>query len=137
IGSMLVLVACGSDAPPGASSTDDSAPPVVDSEPDTVPEDSDTPPPPPVPTTVRIAELVSDPVNAGMDWLELWNDGEAPIDLAGWSIQDRGGSTVSLSGELRDGERRVLLSSELGFTLDKDGGSLTLRVGNAVVQSFA
>jgi len=139
IGSMLVLVACGVDTP-SESSTDDSTPPVVDSEPDSEPatDDSDTPPPPPTPTTVRIAELLSDPVDkAGKDWLELWNDGDTAIDLAEWTIQDRGGSTVALSGEIQAGERRVVDSDELEFALDKDGGSLTLRVGNAVVQSFA
>jgi spore coat protein H len=135
IGAMFVVAACGLEQTirPAA---DDSTAPVVDSEGDPSVDDSD-PPPPPSPTTVRIVELLSDPADTGTDWLELWNDGDAAIDLAGWSIQDRSGSLSSLSGEILAGERRVIGSSELGFTLDNDGGSLALRVGNAVVQSFA
>ena len=46
----------------------------------------------PGPTTMRISEIFSDPPEGGRDaafeWVELVNTGTAPVDLAGWVIED-------------------------------------------------
>jgi hypothetical protein len=134
-GAMFVVAACGLD-PTILPAADDSTPaPTADTATEPSPNDSNPPDPALAPVTLRIAELVSDPLaEAGTDWLELWNDGDTAIDLAGWSIQDRGGSNLALSGSLGAGERRVIWTD---VALDKDGDSLTLRSGDAVIQSFA
>jgi hypothetical protein len=132
---LSALAACVSVEPPRNEPTaDDSAPPVVDSE-ETPTDDSSSPPPPPM--TLRIAEVSSNPVAGDTDWIEIWNHGADVVELAGWSIHDRGGASVALSGTLDAGARAHLDAEALGFTIDKDGSSLTLRREGAVVQAFA
>ncbi len=44
------------------------------------------------PATLRITEVMSDPIEPGRDaafeWVEILNTGDAAIDLAGWRIED-------------------------------------------------
>jgi DNA/RNA endonuclease G (NUC1) len=47
------------------------------------------PPPPPLPRDVRINEVMADPsavADSAGEWFEVWNPGDAPIDLKGWKI---------------------------------------------------
>lgn len=136
---LLIALACDHERSPAhadSGGADDSATPAPDSGAD---DSGDTTTPPPAPTTVRLAEIVSSPSDPkAPDWVELWNDGTEEVALGGWFLTDRAGERFALSGTLAADGRLVLTSDALGFGLDKDGDSLTLRApGDAVVQSIA
>src|SRR5438552_3480938 len=38
---------------------------------------------------VRIAEILADPATGHPEFIELWNTGNATVDLSGWKVQDR------------------------------------------------
>ena len=68
------------------------------------------------------------------DWVELYNPGPDPVDLAGWTLSD-GGAAATLSGTLVGGDFVVVYASGDGsgegelhapFQLDADGETLTL-----------
>lgn len=62
---------------------------------------------------VVINEVLANPRGAepAQEWVELFNDGAAPVDLAGFSLQDAAGSTALPAFVLEPG-RHVLVASE-------------------------
>src|SRR3989339_1335477 len=73
--------------------------------------------PPPVILTpdIVINELVSDPTDGAVEFVELYNKSNASVSLAGWWIEEGGGSRNVLSGSILS----------LGFfVLEKPSGSL-------------
>ncbi len=55
---------------------------------------------PGVPGTIVINEFVSDPVEGGNEWVELYNAGSSPVDLEGWRLFEGAGRATALEGEL-------------------------------------
>ncbi len=49
-----------------------------------------------------ITELQTNPVGEDVprEWVELYNPGDAPVDLTGWTLQDCAGNTAHLGGEV-------------------------------------
>lgn len=47
-------------------------------------------------TTIFLSEIYPVPLPAEEEWVELWNGGEEPVDLSGWTLDDAedGGSTA-------------------------------------------
>lgn len=77
---------------------------------------------------VRITELLPAPLSGQPEWVELFNPGDAPIDLDGWSIGDLSRRT-ELSGLIPARGRLVISTSPL----DGDGVSLVVdRIGNGL-----
>ncbi len=70
-------------------------------------------PPAEIPSIV-INEFVSDPVSGAEEWVELYNSGNASADMAGWTLEDGGGTKTELSGSI----------PAHGFLVHKPGGSL-------------
>lgn len=67
---------------------------------------------------VRIAELMPSPLS-GPEWVELVNEGDEPVDLAGWQIGDREELTP-LSGVIEPGGRLVIEDIGNGLNGDHD-----------------
>lgn len=60
-------------------------------------------------TGVLINEFVYDPASPQPEWVELYNAGELPVDLAGWVLHDAGASRPTIdSGLILPGEFAVL-----------------------------
>ncbi|MES2643672.1 MAG: CotH kinase family protein [Myxococcota bacterium] len=143
---LVLLAGCGPSPKPA---TDDSADtghgdtgPVdtTDTEPpdDTAPDDTAPVEPGAI---VRISEVMSD--NSGAldaadgtspDWIELYNPGPDPVDLAGWTLAD-GGASGTLAGTLGGGAFVVVFASGDGagegelhvpFKIDAAGETITL-----------
>lgn len=118
---------------PGSSSalsenteTDESTPVISASSED--PELSESP------RTIRISEVMGDndafllsPIGDFSDWVELYNYGNEPVDLTGWSLTTDTGKTRLLEGILAP------LSYQVIFTAaDESLGKLTFRKGVTV-----
>jgi len=83
------------------------------------PTETATPTLAPLPTSVaegavRINEIAwsGTRASASDEWIELWNPGPEPIDLAGWRLSDGGDIEVALSGVLQPGELFLLERSD-------------------------
>lgn len=53
------------------------------------------PTPAPAPTKIVINEFVSDPQSGENEWIELYNQEIAPVDLTGWTVHDGAGQIVA------------------------------------------
>ena len=71
---------------------------------------------------VRITELMPNP-SEGPEWVELANEGDEPVDLAGWQIGDKE-KLKPLSGVIEPGGRMVVES--IGNGLNDDGDRVRL-----------
>lgn len=78
------------------------------------------------PGDLRIDEIVvANPEKGGEDWVELYNASSAQIDLSSYSVSDRGGEKLPLSGSLAAGARvRYLCDGEGG------DGRLAMKLGS-------
>ena len=67
---------------------------------------------------VVINELVSDPADEEVEWIELYNNKKQEVDLAGWTIEEGSGAKTNLEG--------ILGTSGLSrfFVLEKPKGNL-------------
>jgi uncharacterized protein YdeI (BOF family) len=50
------------------------------------------------PGTILINEFVSDPMNNGSEWVELYNTNSFAVDLTDWKIEEGSGSAINLEG---------------------------------------
>ncbi|MBI2591796.1 MAG: lamin tail domain-containing protein [Candidatus Brennerbacteria bacterium] len=70
------------------------------------------------------------PDTAG-EWIEIFNNGSAPVNLAGWRIKDLAGkSYVFKSGELKAGSALQLPYKATKITLNNSGETLFLYDSN-------
>ncbi len=84
--------------------------------------------PPNPPASVRITEILPAPLSGGPEWVELFNPGDAAIDLVGWTIGDLVRRT-ELSGVIPPSGRLVIASSPL----DVDTPTVVVdRIGNGL-----
>ncbi|TAK61709.1 MAG: lamin tail domain-containing protein [Dehalococcoidia bacterium] len=101
---------------------------------------------------VVLNEVMYDPGSGGSEWVELYNAGDAPVDLRGWSMADGGGSDVLRDGVIgprgylviaaSDSFRTafpefngqlVVLGGRIGNALGNDGDSLSLSDASGAV----
>ncbi len=87
---------------------------------------------------VFISELLPDPSGSDENqWIELWNSGQEPVDLAGWSIRNiRTAKTFALSGAILAGEYLVKARADGLFALSHGGGELALQRDGMTVQAL-
>lgn len=72
------------------------------------------------------------------DWVELYNAGDTPLPLDGFTLTRESGGTWVGEGVLRPGERRALVEGEdLDFDLDGDGERLALAFDGVVLDRLA
>lgn len=64
--------------------------------------------------------------DAENEWVELWNGGEAVVNLDGWKLADQNGKGFSLSGSIGAGEYLFLPRSDTKLTLHNTDGALAL-----------
>lgn len=73
------------------------------------------------------------------DWIELYNGGSAPVDLAGWGLSDNPGRPykAKLQGSVAPGQYLALAADEagLGFSLKRAGETVTLTAPGGRVAS--
>lgn len=85
---------------------------------------------------VVLNEVMYDPGSGGSEWVELYNAGDAPADLRGWSLADAGGSDVIRDGVIAPGGFIVIAASDSFATEfpEFDGDIIVLggRIGNAL-----
>ncbi len=87
-----------------------------------------------LPRNVLINELVSDPTDGEMEWVELLNNCGKEINLSEWEIEDGNGNITKLSGSLGtiDEKRFKVFEKPIG-NLDNKGDVVILRYGNLVI----
>lgn len=72
------------------------------------------------------------------DWVELYNAGDAPVALDGFTLTTESGGAWEGEGVLRPGEQRALFSGDdLDFDLDGDGERLALAFEGGVLDRLA
>jgi single-stranded DNA-binding protein len=119
------------------------------------PEPTDTPTPTSTPTTtatppsggVRLNEVLSAPGTVDWDedgtaddrdeWIELYNEGPAAVDLGGWSLDDGEDSTASYlipeGTVIQPSAFAVFYRRETGIVLKDEGGEVRLLAPSGVV----
>ena len=104
---------------------------VIESLNDLIPDFAD--PAPELPTgDLVIAEIMSNPIQVGDgtgEYIELFNQTGAPIDMTGWTIGDRSGNSATFSGLVAPGDLFVVGSSG-----DLNGGGVPGGAPDAVWQ---
>ncbi|MFA6604081.1 MAG: lamin tail domain-containing protein [Patescibacteria group bacterium] len=90
-----------------------------------------TPDPPPAEVTVAINEFLPDPIGSDdLEWIELRNDGEYPVDLAGWQLDDaEGGSrpyVFPATTVIADHGLLLVARSSSGLALNNNGDQVRL-----------
>ena len=78
---------------------------------------------------VFINEFLPNPLgsDAEGEWVELFNDGPAPMSLSGWVLVTKGGKEVALSGKtIGAGEYLLLPRTGTKLTLHNTDGALAL-----------
>ena len=77
---------------------------------------------------IFINEWLPNPVGADAkgEFIELWNNGSAPVNVGGWTLQISGKKKFKLSGLIRADEYVVLPKSETKLALKNADGSLFL-----------
>ena len=75
-----------------------------------------------------ISEWLPDPhgTDHGAEWVELGNDGTAPISLVGWSLQNNKGARTNLSGTIPPHGYFLLSANDLHLALRNADESLFL-----------
>jgi hypothetical protein len=74
-------------------------------------------------------------VDAGDEWIELYNPGLAPVDLSGWTLEIVGGESYALpqGTVMKPGGLKLLYQLETGLLLNDLGGELQLLSPNGRV----
>jgi uncharacterized protein YukJ len=105
------------------------APPIVTPRPGEQPPVRPLPPISSRPAVAIVAALVNpEGEEIGNETVTLINTLGQPINLAGWTIEDRGGQSDSLDGvQLRGGEARLIVLTGEGARLGNQGGAITLK----------
>ncbi len=89
--------------------------------------------------SVVINELVSDPIDDGVEWVELYNRSTKTVDLIPWLIQDAGESPHTIAHETLElaGLDYLVLykSKDFNFALNNSGDILQLVCYNNVMDS--
>jgi uncharacterized protein YdeI (BOF family) len=80
-------------------------------------------------SNLQLSELFPSPGAGETEWVELYNYGSSPIDLAGWSLADLSGA-MQLSGTI-DGYS-YLVVKPLAISLNNGGDTIELRRDNQV-----
>lgn len=77
---------------------------------------------------LRIAAVLPDPVGVdeGQEEVRLRNTSSTAISLSGWTLQDRAGNTVALSGSIASGVTRGVRIAGLSMPLNNSGDDLSL-----------
>lgn len=91
-------------------------------------KEAQPPPEPPAGGAVRIAALLPNPVgdDAGKEEVHLKNTSGAAIDLQGWQLIDKGGSTFRPTGTLAAGATLRIVLPEGKLPLNNPGDTVTL-----------
>jgi DNA/RNA endonuclease YhcR with UshA esterase domain len=88
------------------------------------------PPPPPkiYPDSVRLSELLPNPIGTDADgeFIELENTASDPVDLTGWTLTDASGTKFQLKGNIGAGSFLAIPFSETKITLNNSAESITL-----------
>ncbi|MDO8669724.1 MAG: lamin tail domain-containing protein [Candidatus Buchananbacteria bacterium] len=88
------------------------------------------------PSTVVINELVSDPADGEVEWIELYNNTTDSIELKGWFIIDGSGQETDLSGQI-SGHQFKIIASPKG-NLNNSGDLVVLKdASKAVIDQVA
>lgn len=76
---------------------------------------------------IQISEILPDPLGKDTEgeWIELWNNG-SETTLSGWTIKTSGKSKYILSGEIKEGERKVFKRAVTKLTLKNENDSVYL-----------
>ncbi len=77
------------------------------------------------PSDVVINEFVSDPVDGGEEWAELYNNTEQEIDLTGWKIEEGSGALTTISGTIAT--KGFFLVEKIKGYLNNSGDIIILR----------
>lgn len=86
----------------------------------------------PVTINILINEFVVDPLEDGVEWIELYNAGESSATLEGWSIEDAAGKSTDLSTiTIEVGSYAVV--EEPNGKLNNDGDSIILKDATGAV----
>lgn len=73
---------------------------------------------------LRFSEWLPNPVGKDSEeWIEIFNDGTAAVNLGDWKITNSAGKAAFLSGEIKPGEYTLV---NPGFSLKNSGEKLTL-----------
>lgn len=76
---------------------------------------------------VVINELVSDPADNEVEWIELYNKTGREIDLSGWSLEDGSGAKTKLNGILSSAvENRYKIIEKPAGSLNNGGDAIIL-----------
>ncbi len=87
---------------------------------------------------IRISEWLPDPgPGSSNQWLELYNDGGAPVNLSGWHLQTTAKKPIPISGVIGGHDYLVLRKVDFKFTLRKTDGQLALLDPVGRAQDFA
>ncbi len=74
---------------------------------------------------VILNEIVSDPAEGEVEWIELFNPSDANINLSGWTITDASGKATELDGLTINSNEYIVIESPKG-KLNNDGDTITL-----------
>ncbi len=83
---------------------------------------------------VVINEFVADPSDNDTEWIELYNNSNQTIDLAGWILEDGSHNAISLKGILgSSGNARFIVFELKESILNNAGDAISLRDKNGVL----
>ena len=77
---------------------------------------------------MQISEFLPNPVGKDADgeFIEVWNNGAAAVNLDGFVVKDKSGKTFRLSGELAPGAFKAIFYRESKLTLNNSDEALFL-----------
>jgi hypothetical protein len=161
LGLLVLGIGCGDDGKGSDSAGGGSTTPTTTTSPTTVPTTAPTTSPTTAPTTIPdpVGDIVlnefltsnstglQDETGAFPDWIEIFNRGDAEIDLTGWTLTDD--ISDPFKWELPDGTvvaagayLVVFADSDVAdgdlhasFNLDKDGGDVAISDPSGVIDS--
>lgn len=74
---------------------------------------------------IQINEFVVDPLEDGVEWIELYNNGDT-LTLDGWTIEDAAGKSTDLSGLTIEASSYLVIEEPNG-KLNNDGDTIILK----------
>ncbi len=84
---------------------------------------------------IRISEFVVDPMEEAVEWIELYNAGDASVTLEGWTLEDASAKVTDLSAVTIEADSYVIVESPKG-KLNNDADSVILKdASGAIVES--
>ncbi|OIO06977.1 hypothetical protein CO115_03545 [Candidatus Falkowbacteria bacterium CG_4_9_14_3_um_filter_36_9] len=85
---------------------------------------------------ILINEFVADPADGEVEWIELYNNAGAVVDLAGWTIEEGSGARTTLSGNIAS--HKFIVIEEPKGNLNNKGDIVILRDGGKnIIDSVA